>query len=131
MFLLKEPWHLYGLFFPLLPLFLCPGSPECNLDFIFFLMVTEKEKTFFFLSFPASSFFILRTYPICTQICVSSRCVFLTIVPHSQLFQILPCFQAPSLPLLTLHFHSIPVPTQAPGQLIGVSTQALKADFET
>lgn len=57
MFLLKEPWHLYGLFFPFLPLFLCPSSPERNLDFIFFLMVTGIERAFFP---PIFSFWLFR-----------------------------------------------------------------------
>lgn len=47
MFLLKESWHLYGLFFPFLHLFLCLSNPEHNLDFIFFLMVTGREKAGF------------------------------------------------------------------------------------
>jgi hypothetical protein len=54
MFLLKESWHLYGLFFPFLPLFLCPSGSEHNLDFIFFLMVTGIEKARFGFRFFAA-----------------------------------------------------------------------------
>lgn len=137
MFLLKQPWHLYGLFFPFLLLFLCPSSPEHNLDFIFFLMVTGRDRKDFFFSFVPFylAFQVAYTHPrmhkhththsigsgsglpVCIRQCRADIYFRFRLSPSSKL---------PSLPPAAPHIYPLCVPTQVtPGQLISVSSQLL------
>lgn len=113
MFLLKQPWHLYGLFFPFLLLFLRPCSPERNLDFIFFLMITGIERTFIPFSFFSPSPLVLqvtcaRTHTFHMRPDLRSWCVSVNVALTSIFTSDLGLF--PSL-LPCLHPH-LTVPTQ-------------------
>lgn len=133
MFLLKQPWHLYGLFFPFLLLFLHPCSPERNLDFIFFLMITGIGRTFIPFSFFSPSPLVLQVahsrthtfhmHPDLRSWCVSVNVALTSIfTSDSGLFpSLLPCLH----PHLTVpHKSPLLVPTQVtPEQPIGGSSQ--------
>lgn len=140
MFLLKQPWHLYGLFFPFLLLFLCPSSPERNLDFIFFLMITGIGRTFFFLFLfspaPHPPFFLsssghthththIHAHSTCVQSCAHGVCLFACTDIQFH-FRLSPVSKPASLPPPTPHIQPLHVPTHVtPGQPIGVSSQML------
>lgn len=133
MFLLKQPWHLYGLFFPFLLLFLCPCSPERNLDFIFFLMITGRERTFIPFSFFSPSPLVFQVTRTCTHTHtfhmhpdLRSWCAFVNVTLTCILTSDLGL--CPSLlPCLHPHLTVTPnVPTHAtPGQPLGGSFQML------